>query len=261
MKKILVGSFPRSGTHFLINSLGTNFESVDDGWIDVVQGKNNKMVREVTKKNLIPKIREQLVDVYFPAKPRKCVKTHYQMYFFERYLDEIKEKYDILYIVRDPRDVMVACHNFYNQTNYSRFIKEPDFGKFLRTELWDVPTETQPFSFSYVKPRNIIDKWHKHILSWLPYKDKGVTFVRFADLKRDYEGALKLIERKTSQKLKGHVVEVTVEDTRYRPDFNLPDIQRGQVGSWQGVFSADDLSFLNDHISTDVWKLFEGHDS
>jgi Sulfotransferase domain len=247
-KKIIVVSFQRSGTHFLINSLATNFAEIEDGWIDVVHGRENKWVKGVTPQNLKDKIREQILESYYADKSRKCLKTHYQAYFLERYLDQIVEKYDIFYMIRDPRDVMVACYNYYNNTDFERFIKEPDFSKFLRRPLWDVQTETQAFSYSFVKPRNIIDKWTKHVSSWLPYKDKGVTFIRFRDLKLHPERTFHYIASRSGQKLNEEIVQVTVDDKRYRPDFNKAGINRGSIGIWSDYFNRDDINFLEDTI-------------
>lgn len=254
MKKVIVASFQRSGTHFLINNLSTNFVNLEDGWVDIVHGKVNRWVKDVNKINFREKIWEQLC-VYYQAPARKCLKTHFQMYFFERHLDAILEKYDILYIVRDPRDTMVACFNYYNQTNFESFIKEPVFSKFLKTDLWDIRTETQPFSYSYVKPKNILDKWNKHVLSWLHYKDKGVIFVKFSDLKNHLEKTLKYIESRTGQRLKSIITSVPLDDERYRPDFKVEGIRRGEVGIWREYFSEEDLQFV-DHILSEQTKQF-----
>jgi hypothetical protein len=258
MKKVLIASFQRSGTHFLINNMSTNFADIEDGWVDVVNSEKNRWVNDVNGSNLHDKIREQLVDVYFQVPVRKCLKTHYQMYFFERNLGAIQEKYDILYVVRDPRDTMVACFNYYNQTNFEVFIKEPVFSRFLRTELWDVPTEVQPFSYSYVKPRNIVDKWNKHVLSWMRYRDKGVTFVRFSDLKRQPAETLKRIESCTTQRLKSSIALVPLEDERFRPDFKLPGSKRGEVGVWKDYFTPEDLDFLDRTLSEQTREFLDG---
>jgi hypothetical protein len=255
MKKILVASFQRSGTHFLINALASNFEGIQDGWIDVVHSKKSKWVNDISKGNIVEKIREQLVDSYYPDYVNKCVKTHYQMYFFERYIDVILQLYDVLYIVRDPRDVMVACFNYYNKTGYECFIKDPHISSFIRRPLWDVRTEMQPFSFSYIKPKNIVDKWHKHVLSWLHYKDKGVYFVKYSGLRNNYEETLRAIETNTSQRLRGSIVPVTLDDPRYRPDFHDPSLPRGEVGVWKNVLSSEDLAFISESLFRDVREI------
>jgi Sulfotransferase domain len=258
MKKIIVASFQRSGTHFLINNMATNFLDVEDGWVDVIHGKKNtRWVQDITRKNFRKKIREQLVDVYYHDPMRKCIKTHYQMYFFERYMDEILEKYDILYIVRDPRDTMVACFNYYNRTNFENFLKEPFFSKFLRAPLWEVGSEMRPFSYSYVKPRDVVDKWNKHVLSWLHYKERGVVFVRFSDLKNRLEQTLKYIQSQTNQRLKPEIKAIQLEDERYRPDFKEPSIKRGEVGIWKEYFSADDLNFIEGRLSSQTKQFFD----
>jgi hypothetical protein len=255
MKKVLVVSFQRSGTHFLINNFSMNFEGIDNGWVDLIHGRKNCWVKGVNKNNLKEKICEQLLTAYYPSQVNKCVKTHYQAYFLERNMQNILSKYDLFYMIRDPRDTMVACYHYYNNTNFERFIKEPIFSKFIRAELWDVSTEIQPFSYSYVKPRNIIDKWHKHVLSWLPYKDKGVTFIRFHELKNQFEQTLHYIASQSQQQLKKIILPITLEDKRYRPDFKKAGIERGAIGAWTRYFTKDDVSFLDDIISEDVRRI------
>jgi len=257
MKKVLVTSFQRSGTHFLMNTMATNFIDIEDGWVDVVHAKDNRWVKDVNRFNLKEKIREHMIEKYYFHPMRKCMKTHFQMYFFERHLGSILEKYDILYIVRDPRDTMVACFHYYNRTNYEAFIKESSFSQFLRTELWNVRTETQPFSYSLVKPKNIIDKWNKHVLSWLHYKDKGVIFVRFNDLKQSFENTLSHIQQSTSQKLKEDLTPVGIDDVRYRPDFEAQGLKRGGLGIWRDYFTEEDSEFLRHSVSDQTRQFFD----
>jgi len=256
MKKVMVASFQRSGTHFLINTLASNFAGLEDGWVDVVHAEDNKWVKDLKPDNLREKIREQLIELYPESDMRQCVKTHYQAYFFQQFWDELCERYDLFYIVRDPRDTLAACFNYYNKTNYEVFIKEEDFSKFLRADLRDVRTETQPYSYSFIKPRNIVDKWQQHLISWLPYRDKGVTFVHFSDLKNDLAGVLREIGVKTSlRQEKGEVTPVTINDSRYRPDFNDAELNRGRIGAWRDYFESDDLEFLESQLLDEVKEV------
>lgn len=256
MKKVIVASFQRSGTHFLINNLITNFEGFELGWVDVFNSRLRQAAAEAKTVDFRERIWDQL-RTYYPLPKRQCVKTHYQMYFFEPWLEAILEMYDIIYVVRDPRDTMVACYHYYNQTSYEPFVKEPVFSKFLRAELGKVETETDPYSYSLVKPRNIVDKWHKHVLSWLPYQDKGVLFVKFSDLKFNLQETLRRIEKKTSQRLKPVIQEVLLNDSRVRPDFKLEGIRRGEVGVWRDYFSDDDQKFLSQTLSEPVRQFFD----
>jgi hypothetical protein len=256
VKKIIVASFQRSGTHFLINSLATNCLEVEDGWVDLIHSRANRWVCDVHQGNLTDKIYEQLC-VYRRNPMRRCIKTHYQMYFIEPCLDAILENYDILYIVRDPRDTMVACFYYYNNTNYESFIKQTNFSLFLRTQLWNVRTETQPYSYSYVKPTNIVDKWSKHVLSWMRYRDQGVVFVKYSHLNGRFEETLRYIESQTSQQLRSVISPVTLADPRYRPDFDLPGSKRGQVGIWKEYFSIDDLRFLHQTLSIETKEFLD----
>jgi hypothetical protein len=248
MKKVIIASFQRSGTHFLINNLATNFTGVEDGWVDLLNRELRNSLSEAERLDFRETIWNQL-RAYQQTPTRRCVKTHFQMYFLERRLAAILEQYDVLYVVRDPRDTMVACFNYYNQTNFEPFIKEPVFSKFLRADLGAVKTETDPFSYSQVKPRNIVDKWNNHVLSWLPYRDQGVVFVKFSDLKFRLRETLESIAAKTSQRLKPTLQPVLVGDQRVRPDFKLAGFRRGEPGVWREYFSAEDLKFVAQTLS------------
>lgn len=248
MKKVIVASFQRSGTHFLLNHLESNFAGIQNGWVDILNRSLRETLKGATSVDLPSAIRDQLWD-YYPLPGRRCVKTHYQGYFFDPYIEAILEKYDVLYMVRDPRDTMVSCYHYYNFTRYEPFIQEPVFSKFLRADLAGVKTETDPFSYSLVKPRNIVDKWNQHVLSWLRFKDRGVHFVKFSDLKLRWEATLQTIARHTSQKLKAALQPVSIDDPRVRPDFKREGLHRGEIGAWRGYFSAEDLAFLNCNLS------------
>ncbi|MBD3407258.1 MAG: hypothetical protein GF411_14150 [Candidatus Lokiarchaeota archaeon] len=244
IKKPLIASFPRSGTHFLINTIKDNFIDVDNGWVDVVHGVKHRWVKDVKPdgSNLSEKIREQLIK-YGESPVRKPLKTHYQFYFLERHWDVIKELYDVFYIIRDPRDVMAACFNYYNKTNFEIFIKEKNFSKFLRHELWNAHSETQPFSFSLVKPRNIVDKWNKHVHSWMTFVNRGVTLIKFEDLNQNPTRVINHIENETSQnKINDKIKIVDINDKRYRPDYE-GDNPRG-IGCWKHYFNLDDIDWL-----------------
>jgi len=255
MKKILVASFPRSGTHFLINTLSSNCQGVHNGWIDVINSERSKWVSNITEDNFRAKIREQLVDVYYPSRINKPLKTHHQMYVFEEYLSELLDFYDIFYMVRDPRDTLVACFHFYNRTDFEPFIKDPRIASFIRHPLWGVRSEVRPFSFSYVKPANIVDKWQKHVLSWLLYKDRGVHFVHYSDLQCRLKETLKGIASASSQLLLDIITPIGLEDQRFRPDFVDPTFKRGRVGIWRDYLSAADVQFISDALLPDVRRI------
>ena len=257
VKKIIIASFQRSGTHFLINNLATNFTEVEDGWVDLLNRELRQSLCEADRLDFRNQLSDQL-RAYHQTPMRRCVKTHFQMYFLERRLDDILEKYDVLYVVRDPRDTMVACFNYYNQTNFEPFHKRTGFFQvFASTDLRAVKTETNPFSYSHVKPRNIVDKWNNHVFGWLPYRDKGVVFVKFSDLKFRLRETLDSIASKTSQRLKPAIQHVLVEDTRVRPDFKLAGLRRGEPGIWREYFSADDLQFVEQALCEQTKQFYD----
>jgi hypothetical protein len=145
-------------------------------------------------------------------------------------------------------------------TNYENFIKENDFRQFIRKDVRAAESETSEYSFSIIKAKNIIDKWCKHVESWMRYKDRGVTFVSFGDLKYDLGSTLRMIEARSSQRLKRWIQAVTVEDQRYRPDFRVPGLKRGEVGIWKEYFQPEDVSFLESIVPAGIRQLSYARD-
>jgi len=237
--------------------MATNFVGIQEGWVDILNRPLRESLQGAASLDLPQAIRDQLWD-YYSGPLRRCVKTHYQGYFFDRWAEAILEKYDLLYVVRDPRDTIVACYHYYNNTRYEPFVREPVFAKFLRADLANVKTETDPFSYSLIKPRNIADKWSQHVLSWLRHRDKGVHFVKFSDLEFRWQATLRSIEAATSQKLKPALQPVLVSDPRIRPDFKKVGLRRGETGGWREYFSEDDLLFLDRNLSDATKQFFEG---
>jgi hypothetical protein len=91
----MIVSFQRSGTHFLINTLATNFKEIQRGWVDVVHTPKNKWVSNVCAANLRNKIYEQVIGTYAGHDLRRCLKTHFQAYVFDAFIQELIAKYDI----------------------------------------------------------------------------------------------------------------------------------------------------------------------
>ena len=117
--------------------------------------------------------------------------------------------------------------------------------------------ETRPFSYSYVKARNVVDKWDRHVISWMHYRSKGVVFVRFSDLKNHLEETLRSIESRTTQRLKPEIRAVLLEDQRYRPDYREPGIPRGEVGIWKKYFNKEDLALVDQGLSEQTRQFLD----
>ena len=96
MKKILVASHERSGTHFLINAIGLNFGLDAKIWIDLDEAVPN------------PYLPNDVIDALKIATQsgKVFVKTHYAAEFVVPVLPVAAQFYHIFYIYRDMEPMM-----------------------------------------------------------------------------------------------------------------------------------------------------------
>ncbi len=150
----------------------------------------------------------------------------------------------IIYLVRDPRDVMVS---------YYYFLKN------LR--LFDQDLTKLIFSPVYG-----IEAWCRHVQGWVertPASDR-IDFVRYEDLKSDPLGVLTRIYSLLGHQVPRDVLEQAVkhssfenmkkleEEYNYGGDFRFPAfefVRRGQAGGYRTEISEGDLAFINKKAS------------
>ncbi len=145
----------------------------------------------------------------------------------------------ILYVLRDPRDVLVSY--WYHQRR----------------------TATGGGSLSaFVRAAHFYPcHWDRHVAGWLDAAVKLPHFhlVRYEDLRRDTAGVLTQILAFTGAAYSPADVERAVKmasfermralEQRYpapdsRPDSGIAFVRRGTVGGWKDELSADDLRFI-----------------
>lgn len=228
-------SFPRSGNtwlNFLLanlmvkycrKSVDFNIRTVHDIVPDIHYNKEN-----------IPE------DLGFYPFPR-IIKSH------AGYLPDYKR---VIYIVRDPRDVMVSYYDYLtkkingpNFKNFSDFIKNRKYG---------------------------LPAWCKHLKSWM---NKWDIIIKYEDLKENSYTQLKRILSflKLDDIVDGDI-ELAIEKSSFenmqlkekREGFegsktfskNFVFVRQGKVGGWKDVFSSHDLRYYIKQASKYKLKLF-----
>jgi len=98
VKKAMVVSHERSGTHFLMNTLADNFGYVSFPWIDLDVGKP---INYYSPDNILGFLKcmkgQPILNI---------LKSHHQVDFFLPILGELLEEYHIFYIHRKVTEVM-----------------------------------------------------------------------------------------------------------------------------------------------------------
>jgi hypothetical protein len=147
---IFLVSYPRSGNTWLRFLLGTYMSGVKVDWLNI--------------ENIFPDIyrntEKQLKRVPTP----RLIKSHHP--YDSRYKK-------VIYIVRDPRDVLISYYNWHLKFNYFEDNNENFnifFEKFLRGDIRDFKS------------------WSKNVESWLIASErdpKSISIFKYEDLKSD----------------------------------------------------------------------------
>ena len=188
MKKAIVASFPRSGTHFLMNSLALNFGYVSEQFIDL-----DWFVNPYVPSNLWV----ALCHIRDNESEPVIVKLHHDIEFFGGYIANITEAFNVFYIHRDPEDALNSyCKHIWDiNKQHPEWIEGPlkhsgqefamaePLGGMLRYQCRQYPT--------------MLDKWKAHTYGWMESLfntvKQRIIYVRYEDLWDSFDGTIPMI--------------------------------------------------------------------
>lgn len=237
---LYIVSFPKSGTTWL-NFLMAN--------VHLKMSGADQHVTFYNVEDFIPDIgqirclKENILA--FPG--HRVIKSH----------SEINPVYKkIIYLVRDPRDVMVSYHWLLK-----------------KLELWQ-----EDLSHLIHSPVYGIEAWCLHVQGWVretPVANR-IHFVRYEDMRSDPLKVLTRIYTLLGHNIPIEVLEQSIElssfenmkkletDYNYGGDFRFPGfgnarnlgVRKGKMGGYQAEISEADLNFIHEKAAT--WlSLFE----
>ena len=228
-------SHERSGTHFLINTV-----------------RRNTYVRHPLAKIAEwygpyddHSTRFDHIDALNARWPQLCktagmIKSHCDRPLFEaRY-----RKAKVVYILRDPRDVMTSWFHYLNGDR-SLDLVPPEagdhhcesFSEFLRRPLSD----WLRYSYSlHGDLANVAERWADHVSGWITAPD--TLIVSFRELKGDYKAVVRKVARFIGLKPRFVQRPVGLRDARTV----VP--RKGIIGDWQTVFMPGDEAFLRSAV-------------
>ena len=189
MKKLMIASHERSGTHFLINSIVNNSYGIF-GQPDIYNPSLDVCHSgpyddpEQYKQN----VKDFLLG-YSGRFESKVFKTHHKAEFFEDYIDELKDEFCILYIKRNPLDVLTSLY-FYYRTSEKRRFPHPNWTPDLEAFLYNLePTDEW---YSLTKNASNAKRLKEHIEGW---EDLGVNMVNYEDLNKKFSTTMDEVYR------------------------------------------------------------------
>jgi len=213
-----IASYPRSGStwlRFLLYEILTGDSAQFDGV--------NRVLADVGRQDEAPAV--------LPSGGR-LIKTH------EAYRPEYKKA---IYLVRDPRDVVVSEYAY--ETALGRF--SGDFEDFLS---------------SFMEGRvNPFGSWYRHVSSWVdspPARNRTLLFIRFEDMRRNTEGTLAEVTEFLGVPVKADAIRSAIANNNVqrmrakedrapqideKPKERERFIRSGSVGGWRETLTNEQV--------------------
>ena len=223
---VMVCSHERSGTHFVINSIANNSVLSNDPYLDYdlmpLGSFLNFYDRKSTKTFFTQLSKHHCASI---------VKCHFASEFFLEHdgsfmLNGISK---ILYIVRNPVDVMLSYHRFINHFSWHRGPKIKDTIDFLTAA-----PEGQMLRYQNAQAATILDRWKVHLLGWLKTaaeNQSNILLIKYQDLDQHHQQVTKKILSFLNRDAPEIIVRPErIQKTIYVPEFKTISIdQKEQI--------------------------------
>ncbi|XP_009819659.2 amine sulfotransferase-like [Gavia stellata] len=225
---IFITTYPKSGTVWTQNILS----------LIIHEGHRNG-TENVETMDRIPWLEYNIKNKDYAALPLPRVfVTHLPYYLVPRDLRNKKGR--IIYVTRNPKDVMVSYYHF------SKFVSAleevPDFNLFMER---------------FLAGKVLASLWLDHVAGWYSHaEDFNILFLTYEEMKKDLRSAVLKICNFLGKKLNEEEVDsvvrqATFENMRRDPRANyenLPDdivakdkgsfLRKGTVGDWKNIMTV-----------------------
>jgi len=239
MKPVIVITHERSGTHLLINLI--NYDKKGEfftiGYIPPTD-KNGFNIENYIHQSY----KDIVVNSY---RENSVSKSHHQIEFMTDYLDFLFSKYNVIYLKRDIKDVLVSYHRFLNADNELKPII--DF-PLLEDWIFMNPKEIgykffadYPDPHVIVEPTNYIERINLHVNGWMKYKD-NMCVLNYEDILLDFNNQKLIIENYIGKKIGDKIPNIYDKDL---PNFNPG---KGIVGGYKDHMNEELISKINDYL-------------
>uniref|UniRef100_A0A8D0F8U7 Sulfotransferase n=1 Tax=Strix occidentalis caurina TaxID=311401 RepID=A0A8D0F8U7_STROC len=225
---IFIATYPKSGTVWTQNILS----------LIIHEGHRNG-TENVETMERIPWLEYRTKNRDYTVLPSPRVfATHLPYYLLPRDLRNKRGR--IIYVTRNPKDVMVSYYHF---SKYMSTLEEiPDFNLFMER---------------FLAGKVLASSWLDHVAGWYSHaEDFNILFVTYEEMKKDLRSAVlkicNFLGKKLSEEEVDSVVrQATFENMRKDPRANyenLPDdialknkgsfLRKGTVGDWKNIMTV-----------------------
>lgn len=228
---VYVISHERSGTHLALNLIYKNFY-VRHAFYDVPLWRGPYGDPAEAGNYWESLMREKWPDL---ERQGGLIKCHCEAEIFRKFF----VKAPVVYVMRDPRDVLVSIYHYLNHPEIYRnnpWMEDQrcaSFSEFLHQPL----TPFLKFGFAgRENARNVMERWAEHVRGWLLAPD--AAHVRYEDMVRHYRQVIRRVSAVTKLRPK-----LMTKAIRFGEGGSILP-RKGQIGDWKNHFTAADEESL-----------------
>lgn len=229
--KVAVISHERSGTHFLMNTIALNFGYINRPWwnFDFEIGLNMHSSRNI-RRYLQQADGQPLLNIF---------KSHHSFGFFTDIVDSFTTEFRVLYIYRDPRDVMASNWKLIQSFDWDEGPCTDDISTFLRAA-----PRGGMMRYQKIQEPTMLHRWKTHVEGWLECMESrgndSILTLRYEDLNLAFETTLESIA--------GFLGKSVTSPQRPHKDTRVIGSGPGQVHNWKTVFNPGDNEYVLSQI-------------
>ncbi|XP_036026468.1 bile salt sulfotransferase-like [Onychomys torridus] len=226
---VIIVSYPRSGTHWMIEMVSLIVSKGDPTWVQSV--KNSARCPGIDSKDW----QKLLLDQDGP----RLMSTHLPLQLFPKSYFTSSAK--IIYVIRNPRDVVTS--NYHISKHFHPLKNQKTFDEHLR---------------AFIQGDVAFGSWFDHTLGWITRRDtENFLLMSYEALQRDLRGSMQKVcqflgKHLTPEQLDSAVQNLSfsvMKENRMSNSImlrnskdgtvsNIPLLRKGICGDWKNLFTV-----------------------
>ncbi|XP_053460708.1 sulfotransferase 2A1-like isoform X2 [Nycticebus coucang] len=223
---VVTVTFPKSGTHWLIEILGLIHSKGDTKWIQSVP---------IWERS--PWIETELGFTVANKEGPRLLSSHLPIHLFPKSFFSSKAK--VIYVIRNPKDVIVSGYFYWISVNFSK-----------------KPKSVEQFLEWFLEGNVPYGSWFDHIRGWVSMREReNFLMLSYEELKRDTEGTVEKICQFLGKKAESEELSLILKNSSFQAmrenkmsNYSLlgdaylvhknPLLRKGITGDWKNYFTV-----------------------
>ncbi|KAJ7304140.1 hypothetical protein JRQ81_011668 [Phrynocephalus forsythii] len=185
---IVTVSYPKSGTNWMLEILGLIWHDGDPSWVQsIFSHERSPWIESVDG-----------LEAALKYPPPRFLTTHLPFQLFPK--DFLHSKCKVIYIMRNPKDVLVSHYHF---AKFCEGLEEPG--------TWE------EFLEKFLNGKVMFGSWFDHLKGWMKLKDRpNMFFISYEELQQDLRGNVERIGHFIGKELDGHQLDEVVKHASFQ---------------------------------------------